>query len=149
MKKKKTSAPNFSESICGFLSMVEQAQRDYDWSVDEQRKMENLTSDYLHQLELGNLKYEDRAKIATKLADCRKRRRECKNTVSALEPFVEFIRSDRGRQMINLTKEALGKTRKAEERLVDRIYYPRELEIPPIRDGQDIQLKPGKGGRRK
>ena len=44
-----------------------------------------------------------------------------------LEPLVQFLESDKGKNLLNLMREALGKTRKVEERLETRTYVPRVL----------------------
>lgn len=44
-----------------------------------------------------------------------------------LEPLVQYLNTDKGRQLVNLLKEVLGKTRKAEEKIESRVYYPRVL----------------------
>ena len=106
---------------------MENAQKDYAWNYDEVNRMDRLTQDYLHKLELDNLDYKERAKVATQLAHCRQQRRECKDTVEVLEPLVQFLESDKGKNLLNLMREALGKTRKVEERLETRTYVPRVL----------------------
>ena len=80
------------------------------------------------KLELDGLDYKERAKVATQLAKCRQARRECKDTVEILEPLVQFLESDKGKNLLNLVREALGKTRKVEERMETRTYIPRVLE---------------------
>ncbi len=107
--------------------MMDAAIKDYSWSKDEVNRMDRLTQDYLHKLELDGLDYAERAKVATKLSYCRQLRREHKDTAEILEPLVQFIDSDKGRNMMNLLREALGKTRKAEERMENRVYHPRVL----------------------
>jgi hypothetical protein len=107
---------------------MENAQRDYAWNYDEVNRMDRLTQDYLHKLELDGLDYKERAKVATQLAKCRQVRRECKDTVEILEPLVQFLESDKGKNLLNLVREALGKTRKVEERMETRTYIPRVLE---------------------
>lgn len=99
------AAPQFSESISSFCKLMENAQRDYAWNYDEVNRMDRLTQDYLHKLELDGLDYKERAKVATQLAKCRQARRECKDTVEILEPLVQFLESDKGK---NLTSD--GKT---------------------------------------
>ena len=47
--------------------------------------------------------------------------------VEVLKPLVEFLESDRGKNLYNLVREALGKTRKVEERMETRVYIPRVL----------------------
>lgn len=79
------------------------------------------------KLELDSPDYKERAKVATQLAKCRQQRRECKDTVEVLEPLVQFLESDKGKNLLNLMREALGKTRKVEERMETRAYVPRVL----------------------
>lgn len=117
----------FSHRISETIKIFEDAQKDYQWSRDEISNMDKLTQDYLHKLELDDLKYTGRAKIATQLKRCRQERRAHKDTMEILEPIVQFANSEKGKNLINLLREALGKTRKAEERMQNRIYYPRVL----------------------
>lgn len=78
---KAKAAPQFSESISSFCKLMENAQKDYAWNYDEVNRMDRLTQDFLHKLELDGLDYKERAKVATQLAKCRQARRECKDTV--------------------------------------------------------------------
>jgi len=125
--KKKTQTPAFSENISCVCRMFDEAIKDYQWNSEKIVEMDRLTQDYLHSLELDGLKYEERAKIATQLSRCRQERREHKDTVMILEPLVQYLGTDKGRQLLNLLKEVLGKTRKAEEKMENRVYYPRVL----------------------
>lgn len=127
MAKKKCRPQKFSSTISDFIKMMEDASKDYAWNYNEVNRMDKLTQDYLHQLELGDLDYKERAKVATQLAQCRRARRECKDTVEVLEPLVQFLESDKGKNLYNLVREALGKTRKVEERMETRVYIPRVL----------------------
>jgi|GEM_PF-743548 len=120
--------PQFSSCVSDFCAMVEEAKRDYSWNYDEVGRLDRLTQDYLHMLELDNLSYKERAKVATKLRQCRKLRRQSKDTTEVLEPLITFLATDRGTNMMNLMKEVLGKTRKAEERMVGRTYRYKEHE---------------------
>lgn len=123
----KQKAPQFSETISGFCRMLEDAQKDYIWNCDEMRRMDDLTQDYLHKLELDGLDYQERAKVATQLMKCRQARRECKDTIEVLEPLMQFLYSDKGKSLYNQFRETLGKTRKVEERMETRTYIPRVL----------------------
>jgi hypothetical protein len=125
---KKKSVPQFSTSISDFCSMVKEVLTDYEWNKAEVNRLDRLTQDYLHQLELNGLSYSERAKVATKLTKTRQLRRASKDTVEILEPFVDFIESERGKQTMNLMREALGKTRKVESRMENRTYRYKVLE---------------------
>lgn len=113
--KKQSKPPQFSESIGAFCRMMEDAQKDYAWNYSEVNRMDRLTQDYLHKLELDGLDYKERAKVATSLAKCRQARREYKDTVEILEPLVQFLESDKGKNFLNLMREALGKDQKGRE----------------------------------
>lgn len=126
---KKNINPKFSETISNFCDMVTEALSDYEWNKTEVNRLDRLTQDYLHQLELNGLDYKDRAKVATKLTKCRQLRRASKDTVEILEPFVDFIESDKGKQAMNFMKEALGKTRKVEKYMENRTYRYKELNV--------------------
>lgn len=90
-------------------------------------RLDKLTQDYLHSLELDNLDYKQRAKLATQLAACRRQRRASKDTVETLEPLITFIESDKGKNMLNMMREVLGKTRKIEEKMEYRQYRRKVL----------------------
>lgn len=126
--KAKNTPPHFSESISNFCDMVTDVLRDYEWNKEEVNRLDKLTQDYLHKLELDGLDYKGRAKVATKLTTCRQLRRASKDTVEVLEPFVTFLESDKGKNMMNLMRDALGKTRKVEEKMVNRSYRYKVLE---------------------
>ena len=55
--KKQSKPPQFSESIGAFCRMMEDAQKDYAWNYSEVNRMDRLTQDYLHKLELDGLDY--------------------------------------------------------------------------------------------
>mgnify|MGYP006923229934 CR=1 FL=1 len=127
MPKRKADNPHFSQSISDMISMLTEAQKDYVWNSQEVKRCDQLTQDFLHSLELDGLDYEGRAKVATQLALCRKERREHKDMVISLEPLAQFVESEKGKQMLNLMREALGKTRKIEQYMESRAYYNRVL----------------------
>lgn len=127
-RKSKVSVPKFSCAIGELIELLENAKKDYYWNADEVNRLNGLQQDYLHMLELDGLNYGERAKIATKLMKCRQDRRDSKDMVRVLEPLIRFMESDKGRNMVNLMKEVLGKTRRVEKEMENRIYVPRELE---------------------
>ena len=124
---RKRQNPDFSESISVVCRMFDDAVKDYEWSKDKIEEANLLTQDYLHSLELYGLKYDERAKLATQLAKCRQERRAHKDTMMILEPLVQYLGTDKGKQLVNLLREVLGKTRRVEEQMKNRVYYPRVL----------------------
>lgn len=127
-KKSNRSVPQFSYAIGELIELLENAKKDYYWNADEVNRLNGLQQDFLHKLELDGLNYAERAKIATKLMKCRQDRRESKDMVRVLDPLVKYLESDKGKNMINLMKEVLGRTRRVEKDMECRVYVPRELE---------------------
>ena len=119
---------NPSEYISEFLDFISNINSAYNDCLDEMKKQEQLTQDYLHSLELDDLRYDERNKIATKLATNRKDRRYFKDRVEEYEPIVEFLKNPQNKKPIDELKQVLGKVRKQESYHKDRVYIPRVLK---------------------
>lgn len=119
---------NLSEYISEFLDFVSNIQSGYNDCYEEMKKQEQLTQDYLHSLELGELRYEERNKVATKLAINRKDRRYFKDRVEEYEPIVKFLSEQNNKNVINKLKQVLGEVRKMENYHKDRFYVPKVLK---------------------
>ena len=117
-----------SEYLSEFLNFVADAQRHYKFCLEEQWTQEKLTEDYLHSLELDNLKCDERSKLATKLVTNRKDRRYYKDRVEELQPIVAFFEDPVSKKVLNLMTKVLGDVRKAESYHKDRKYKPRVLK---------------------
>ena len=125
--KSKTESRTISESIGDFSNFITTAGSNYQRAVEDLSRYDDMTQDYLHQLELENLNYRERAKVATQIAKCRKKRRTAKDIATVLAPIVEFLEDDKNKSAMNRLKDVLGKTRKAEERLANRKYTYRMI----------------------
>ena len=117
-----------SEYITEFLNFLSGVESSYQFSVDEMQTQEKLTQDYLHSLELDNLDYKERSKIATKLATNRKDRRYYKDKVEEYQPIIEFLNNPQNKKVINELKNVLGQVRKQEEYHKNRFYVPKVLK---------------------
>lgn len=117
-----------SEYISEFLNFVAEAQVQHRLCSEEEDRQEKLTQDYLHSLELDDLKCNERSKIATKLAINRKDRRYYKDRVEELTPIVEFFNDPVNKKVLDKMKQVLGETRKSEGYHSNRKYIPRVLK---------------------
>jgi N-glycosylase/DNA lyase len=117
-----------SEYISEFLNFVAEAQVQYRLCSEEEDRQEKLTQDYLHSLELDDLKCNERSKIATKLAINRKDRRYFKDRVEEFEPIVKFFEEQQNKKMLDKLKEVLGQVRKQENYHKYRTYIPKVLK---------------------
>ena len=119
---------NPSEYITEFLNFLSSIESSYKFCLAEMKKQEQLTQDYLHSLELDDLRYEERNKVATKLAINRKDRRYYKDRVEEYEPIVKFLNEQKNKNVVNQLKQVLGEVRKAENYHKDRFYIPKVLK---------------------
>lgn len=116
-----------SQQISGFLQLLDHAQKSYTHSSEEVHRMDLLTSDLIHKIELQSCSYHDRAKVATAIRVCRTERRQHKDNTIILEPLVIFLQTEKGKLLISQLQQTLGAVRKAERATQDRQYHPRVL----------------------
>lgn len=117
-----------SEYISEFLNFITTAQSHYRFCSEEVNNQDKLTQDYLHSLELGDLKRDERSKVATKLAINRKDRRYYKDRVEELEPIVQFFEEPHNKKVLDKMRQVLGVVRKSEVYHKERKYVPRVLK---------------------
>jgi len=117
-----------SEHLSEFLNFVSWAQSHYKFCSDEVNNQDKLTQDYLHSLELDDLKRDERSKVATKLMINRKDRRYYRDRVEELESIVQFFEEPQNKKVLDKLIQVLGATRKAESYHKDRKYIPRVLK---------------------
>lgn len=117
-----------SEYITEFLNFVAEAQVQHRVYGEEVNNQDKLTQDFLHKLELGELKRDERSKVATKLAINRQDRRYYKDRVEEFEPIVQFFNDPVNKKVLEKLKQVLGETRRWESYHKDRKYKPRVLK---------------------
>ena len=117
-----------SEYITEFLNFCCEAQTQHRIYGEEVNNQDKLTHDYLHKLELGELKSGERSKVATKLAVNRKDRRYYKDRVEEYEPIIKFLNDQRNKQVIKQLTQVLGDVRKQEQYHNKRFYIPKVLK---------------------
>ncbi|MBO5523847.1 MAG: hypothetical protein J5986_09270 [Roseburia sp.] len=119
-----------SKHVEDFLNFLRNAQSEYTWSMEKEKEQDELTQDYLHLLELENLNYHERAKIAGYLSEARQERRQYKDSVEELKSVVEFVQGNK--KFLNELEQVLGEVRKQEKYHMNRSYRPRVLDEETI-----------------
>ena len=115
-----------SKQICSFLKLIDEAHQLYEENYVEVNKMDKLTQDYLHDLELGDLTYNERAKISTKLRNCRKERRKAKDIVTITKLIYDYVGEQE--KAVNKLRQLLGAVRKEEKNQQSR-HYIRKVDV--------------------
>ena len=126
-EERKIMEQTLSQQISSFLQLMEQAQKNYAYSAEDVQRMELLTQDYLHKLELQSCSYHTRTKVANAIRVCRTERRQHKDNAVILEPLVNFLQTEKGKLLISQLQQTLGAVRKAERATQNRQYHPRVL----------------------
>lgn len=68
---KRKETPELSTCLSEFIKVLNDAVRDRERCYEEVHQMDGLQQDLLHRIELENLDYSERAKVATQLMHCR------------------------------------------------------------------------------
>lgn len=121
----KDSRCKLSDELAQVLSFLRKVKADYSYNREQLSTYDKKTSDFNHSLELDNLSYSERAKLATKQRDNLIERRKCKDIIYEYQPLAELLDSKEGVRFLNLLNEALGKVRKQEKLHENRIYHKR------------------------
>lgn len=79
---------------------------------EEEARTNQLTQDYLHVLELKEMNYHARAKLATNPKKCRIARREAKDKIDIVSPLASFADTDKGKMLIAQLNQVLGSVQK-------------------------------------
>ena len=125
MSELNTELSDLLRDVCNTL---DQAPAEYQHYYDKVNEMNKLTQDYLHMLELKDLYDMELVRFGEELRDCRRKRREYKDSCDRLQPFVDFLETEKGKTTHNQLKQLLGKVRETEKRLINRQYIPRILK---------------------
>lgn len=117
----------FSNNISEFLNFLHSIPSQHKMATEELDKQEKLTQDLLHSLELDELTYKQRCKVATLLTHNRRDRRKAKDELELLTPIYEYMMDPANKKVFDKMTDVLGETRKVEKRHTNRCYTPRVL----------------------
>lgn len=120
LNKKKDTVSLHIESFLNYLTKVDS---DYANAFVNVNQRDKETQDILHEIELEDVLFEERAKLATKLRNVRKERRRNKDIVEETEALVNWMKENKS--AINKLREVLGTTRKQEKYHSNRTYKKR------------------------
>lgn len=125
MAKQKKTEKSPAEQLTEFLNFIDQCMTEYRIACDIVSEEDKRLQDFLHAIEFSAGEAE-KNKIATKLKQSRRLRRENKDTVKRNQLIVEFFNDQNNRATLNKMRQLLGRQRKEEEYLnSDRVYKPR------------------------
>lgn len=120
---KKNDKIMYSIDLEIFLSLLRSTEEQHNIHYDNVNKCDREQQNLLHDFELLNLNYNQRAKKATELKKTRLERRYSKDTVETTSMVVQFCKDNK--QFIQKMERLLGDLRKKEKDLENRVYFRR------------------------
>ena len=109
-----------SEQIANFLKFIRDAGSKYSMARQDEEQANLETQDILHCLEIYTHKYNQKAQLASKLVDVRRRRRSAKDTIEVYAPIADW--AEENKTVLKTLERLLGDVRKAENIQKNRCY---------------------------
>ena len=97
---------NYDKIAQDISKLINSVVNEYEDSYNRVGNYDKELQDMLHQLELTNMKYKERAKLATKLQESRINRRKYKDITDEINSLYNFITNNR-RVLDGFIKELL------------------------------------------
>lgn len=110
-------------NVEGFLKFLKDASGELYAAKAEVDYCERKTQDILHELEIVDMTYHQRAHLSEELMNVRRQRREAKDMIELLTPLVEW--AGNANLVIGKLQTCLGSIRKSEEKQKNRVYWKR------------------------
>lgn len=121
--------------MSAFLSAVERFRKDYKTANEDLSVANDELCDHEHRLELEDLDYQKKARIAGDLSETLRKRRAAKDAIEALKPICEFYADPRNKPFFDALRNILGDMRKIEKWNKER-YYTFKARNGILRDGK-------------
>lgn len=112
-----------SLGIESFLDYLRETEQELHIAEQTEQAANDATQDILHRLELCELENVDAERLAYKLRDVRRQRREAKDRIDQTAPVAAWL--EERRTVVKELERLLGEVRKQERRANDRIYTPK------------------------
>ncbi len=112
-----------SRGIESFLDYLRETEQELHIAEQTEQAANDATQDILHRLELCELEDVDAERLAYKLRDVRRQRREAKDRIDQTAPVAAWL--EERRTVVKELERLLGEVRKQERRANDRIYTPK------------------------
>jgi len=117
----------------------------YNQTLGAMQNCEEEENDIRHAFELCDLKYEDRAKLATRQSLVLKERRKYKDMLNVMEPLYKLMQEQTSIDFMKRMSIILGETRKVEKKRGYRCYRNRTSVVKDVLN-RDIQTNTGTEG---
>lgn len=112
-----------SLGIESFLDYLRETEQELHIAEQTEQAANDATQDILHRLELCELEDVDAERLAYKLQEVRRQRREAKDRIDQTAPVAAWL--EERRTVVKELERLLGEVRKQERRANDRIYTPK------------------------
>lgn len=131
------------ESMSNVISAKDKINSEVEFLINEERRLNNITNDLLHKLELLELDDNEVTNIAYELQYCKRQRRDVKEKLEKLEPFKKMFTSADISKAVNNMGNQIGVLRKKALNQNNRVYACREIDNGRMlfREYEDYELR--------
>ena len=112
-----------SRGLEDFLAYLRDAEERHRMAEASRAEADAATQDLLHALELGEHHAKERSRLALKLREVRRTRREATETAEQTGPVAAW--AEQNRATVKGLERLLGELRKLERKTETRTYIPR------------------------
>lgn len=131
MKQNNWNGKPYHEVVLDFANFLDEIKEDYYRNKEIESEMNKKQQDILHDLEFGDYKYHEIAKLGKEIRDLRRNRREYKNAMLYDTPIKEFIKDKKKDFYITELRE-LAHELEENSKIVDNQYYNIRASIDNI-----------------
>jgi hypothetical protein len=131
----------YSEDLSYILDFFKNCQEDLRFANSDVTDYDRALSDLEHELELGKRGYHEKAKIANRITEIRKERRQAKYTIEQVTPIAEW--ADRNQRVLKELERLLGDVRKAESHTdPQKLFYNYRTDVvQKLFDEDSVMIK--------
>ncbi len=121
----KDNPKEFADEIANCVGYI---REEFEVNLNRVKELDRQTQDILHSLEIENLSYHEKAKLAMKLEEIRKERRIHKDVVEQFQSMSNFFNGQNTIKTLKLFAEELRRMQRLNESRPKRTYKKRSKE---------------------
>ena len=121
----KDNPKEFADEISNCVGYI---REEFEANFNKVKELDRQTQDILHSLEIENLSYHEKARLAIKLEEIRKLRRMHKDVVEQFQSMNNFFNGQNTIKTLKLFADELRRIQRLNENRPNRTYRKRSKE---------------------
>ena len=130
-----TNTPNINENIATdldcipkFWQFIHNLDTKIAMATEEMNKCNGAIQDLMHKIEIEDCDDKESLEMVKKIKELRNQRRESKDFLELVEPFVEFLKDEDKAKTIKELANIAGRINNKAKQMNNRVYFMRTME---------------------